>query len=508
MKLYTNPSGTEYVEFAAPRPGASLTSEIATRGIDGVFGSFYQTIPNPDPVLKKTGNYIDILDEIRREPHVSSCSISRESGAMLREWKLEQGSASARSVEVVETILKQLDMRQIIREIMEAWGYGYQISEVVWERSDNLWIPARVVGKPRRWFLFGQQNELRMKTKQYDLNGSPVEDRKFLLTRYRASYDNPYGEAQYSLCFWPVTFKKGGLKFWAKFLERFGMPHAVGKHSRNASLQERNILLSALMRMVQDACAVIPEDGSVELLTSNVSGSADAYERYARYHDGQISTVVLGHSAAADSTPGRLGGEDLAMSVRTDIIENDCSMVQDTINTLINWIHELNPSLGTERPAFELYEETTVDPVRAERDAKLAGTGQVRFTKKYYVNKYDFAEDEIDIVAPVAPSAPEPQNPLPEFAAPLFAATNSDDGQSEIDALADAMTKNPMLQAAMEELLNPVFELIKNSETFEDMSVGLAKLYPELDDAAIAKRLEMAMFLSDTWGRLKTNEAI
>jgi len=169
------------------------------------------------------------------------------------------------------------------------------------------------------------------------------------------------------------------------------MPHAVGKAPRGASDKDRNELLQSLTAMVRDACAAIPDDQSIEFLDTNVSGSTDAYERFAQYHDSEISTAILGHSAGATATPGRLGGDDLALQVRADIVDNDAAMVADTMNTLIRYIHELNPSLGEKRPEFILYDPKDIDKVRAERDSMLLNTGKIRLTKKYFVDNTEGA---------------------------------------------------------------------------------------------------------------------
>lgn len=497
-RLYTNPSGTEFVEFAEGKRRGSLTTEIATRDIEGFWGTIYNTLPNPDPVLRRTGKAIDILDEIKREPHVSSCSTSREAGVMKRLWKLYGENASSESVTLIEQVFKSLKMRQVLREMLEAWGYGYQVSEVIWQRQGNYLLPVKIVGKPQSWFFFGRENELRIRTKNYDLDGSLVDNYKFLLTQYRASYSNPYGEAQYSMCFWPVTFKKGGLKFWAVFLEKFGMPHAVGKLPRSATDRERGDLLDTLVKMVRDACAVFPDDASIELLQySGTAGSSDAYERFARYHDGQISSVLLGHSAAADSTPGRLGGEDTALEVRGDIVDNDCSMIEDSLNTLIQWIHELNPTLGQNRCAFKMYEESDVDSERAERDSKLMQTGSVKLTKTYFTKRYDYDDEDIEVVDP-----PPAGSALPQFAAPPAA---QPDSQSAVDTLSGGLPDS-LLQKQVETLLKPVIDLIEMSSSYEDVRAGVVKLFPDLNTSEIEQVLEKAAFLGETWGRLNTTE--
>jgi phage gp29-like protein len=364
----------------------------------GVWSNLFSTLPNPDPVLRRTGKSIEILDEIRRENHVAACAESREAAVLKKKWGIDRLEASPAAAETVEAVFKELPVRQMLRDFSEAWGYGYQISEILWRRQGGLLLPERVCALPRTWFTFGRDGALRLRSSQGDIQGAPVEPYKFLLTQHRASVGNPYGESKFSSCFWPVTFKKGGLKFWAVFLEKFGMPHAVGKAPRGASDKDRKELLQSLTAMVRDACAAIPDDQSIEFLDTNVSGSTDAYERFAQYHDSEISTAILGHSAGATATPGRLGGDDLAIKVREDIIDNDAAMVADTMNTLIRYIHELNPTLGEKRPEFILYDPKDIDKARAERDSMLLNTGKVRLTKKYFVDNYDFGDEDIEVV--------------------------------------------------------------------------------------------------------------
>jgi len=491
-RLYTNSSGSNFVEFSSSR--TPLTKEIATRQTQELWISLYDALPNPDPVLKKSGKSIEILDEIKREPQVSTCKISRKSGVKKRPWKLEQEHASANAVSTVEKILKNLKMRATITEMLDAWGYGYSVGEVVWKREGNLLVPDRIVGKPQSWFHFGKENELRIKTKPGDWRGEPVHDRKFLLTSYEASFANPYGEAQYSMCFWPVTFKKGGLKFWAKFLEKFGMPHAAGKLPRGADAAERNELIRSLGNMVQDAVAVFPDDASIELLTTNVTGSSDAYETFAHYHDAQISKVILGHSGAADSTPGRLGNDEYALKVRTDIIDDDSDMIEESFNTLIKWIHELNPSLGQQRCRFEIYEQTNVDKDRAERDSQLLNTGRVKLSKNYFVKRYDYDEDDIEVVEPAATFNPE-------FSAPATAKAKETSVQSSMDELIDSLPAT-LLQKQIEGLLKPVLELVEKAESFDEITSGVANLFPDLDSKEIENLIEKLTFAGTISGQI------
>lgn len=121
--------------------------------------------------------------------------------------------------------------------------------------------PLDVVGKPGEWFTFDNQAQLRFRSREHPLHGEALEPRKFLLAR-QETYANPYGFMNLSMCFWPTVFKRGGLKFWVTFTEKYGTPWLVGKQPRGTPGPEVDALLDKLEAMIQDAVAAIPDDSS------------------------------------------------------------------------------------------------------------------------------------------------------------------------------------------------------------------------------------------------------
>ncbi len=483
---------------------SQLSTAVATRATVNPWLQIYEVLPNPDPILKRNGVYLDFLDEISREPHVVACRTSRKAGVKKRLWRIERGMASQVSADLFSELFANLKMRDIINEALDAWGYGFSPLELLWDRDGNYLLPFDVSGKPAPWFEFGNDNALRLKTGMG--KSEPVEPYKFLLARCEATYANPYGEGRYSLAFWPTTFKKGGLKFWSQFLEGFGQPKIIGKTPRGTGAGDRKELMDALQCLIQNAVAAIPDDSSVELLESKgSSGSSDIFERNARYHDEQISKIILGHGGAADSTPGRLGGDDNAMNVRDDIVQDDSAMVMACMDELIRYVHEINPSLGAARPRFVLYDENDVDKDRADRDFKLMNSKRVILKKNYFIRRYDFTEDEIEVDESMAVQSDttnvqthdraslQAENADPEFAAP-------ENPQSEIDALTGGIS-DTLMQTQMETFLKPVLQLVEMSQSYDDVRNGIIALYPKLDASGIEQTLEKAMLLASLQGK-------
>ena len=68
--------------------------------------------------------------------------------------------------------------------------------------------PRRYRGQAPEWFQFDSDNLLRFRAKDAGLEGEAVPLNKFVVPRQDATYDNPYGFLDLSMCFWPVTFKR------------------------------------------------------------------------------------------------------------------------------------------------------------------------------------------------------------------------------------------------------------------------------------------------------------
>ncbi len=511
-----------FVNFGDQKTG-SLSDEIATRKRSIDFYSLGMYLPNPDPVLKKMGKDIAVYNELLVDAHLGGCVTSRKSGVKSLEWEIDRGKAKTRQAKLIEDLFKNLDLDRIIGEILDAVLFGYKPLEVIWEQVGNYWLPKDIVGKPQRWFVFSDENELRLRTKENYINGEELPPRKFLLARHEATYENPYGFAELSRCFWPVTIKKGGYKFWVVFVEKFGMPFLMGKLPRGLDQKEYDALADILANMVQDAIAVVPDDSSIEMVTgsgkgSGGSGSSDLHERLINSCKTEISIGILGQNLTTEVKGGSLAATQSHMEVRKDIRDADKRLVQRTFSTLIGWIYELNFS-GGDRPGFSMYEEEDVDTALAERDKTLADTGQVKFTKQYFVREYGFQEDDIEVVSNpqtaqfsegTVPDLPTVGGlPRTKRSGGVESGLSPAQGFPDQQALDDAIDSiSPEdLQAQMEGVLKPIIDLIAQGEDYNAILEKLTEAYPNMDTSAIEEMLARAIFVSELWGRLNADKA-
>ncbi|QWF64291.1 DUF935 domain-containing protein (plasmid) [Ralstonia solanacearum] len=479
-------SPTEFVQFG--EPNRSLSDQIATRGRSIDFYGLGMYLPNPDPVLKALGKDIKVYRELRADAHVGGCIRRRKAAVKALEWGLDRGKAKSRVAKSIEAIFADLDLSRIITEMLDAVLYGYQPMEVIWGKVGGYLVPVDVVGKPADWFLYSPENELRFRSRQNMIQGEELPPRKFLVPRQDATYDNPYGFADLSMCFWPTTFKKGGLKFWVQFTEKYGAPWVIGKHPRSASDAETNLLLDRLEEMVQDAVAVIPDDSSVEIKeAAGKTGSTEVYERLLHFCRSEVSIALLGQNQTTEADSTRASAQ-AGLQVTRDIRDGDKAVVAEAFNTMIRWVCELNFNDGA-RPMFSLWEQEEVDKVLAERDEKLVKAG-AKLTTAYFKRAYNLQDgDLIEDAAPDMPGA--------EFA--------EGDGvvpdQDAIDAALDDFSHAEMNDLALQ-LFRPILQKIQDGASPEVLLGTLAELYPEMDASGLQERLARVIFTAKLWGLL------
>ena len=367
--------------------------EIASRHAFGL--SMIRQLPNPDPVLKRSGKNITVYRDLLSDAHVGGCVRRRKSMVKSKKRHLFPGDSEKKVFDFVEKSLDQLDMDQIVSEALDGALFGYQPMEVDWQLIDGFYYPVGVYGKPAEWFCFDSDNQLRFKCQEAPLEGKLVPEGKFLLFRQDATYDNPYGIGDLSRCFWATQFKRGGLKFWVTFAERFGSPWLVGKHPRGTPVSETDQMLSRLEDMVQDAVAVIPDDSSIDIIeASGKSNSSDLYEKLLYFCRSEISIALLGQNQTTEAT-ANLASAKAGLEVSYDIASADAKLVSAGINELIYWMVYYNFG-DTAKPIYEIMEPEDMNLDRASRDKILYDAG-VRFTKDYYRRHYGFDESDISL---------------------------------------------------------------------------------------------------------------
>lgn len=499
-------------------PERPSTDEVATRRVSQL-AALMKWLPNPDQVLQKTGKRIEHLKELTYDDEVFSSLQALHTGLQDVEYELAHDGTAQTQVELLETWMTAWDWDRIDNEIVQARSYGYQPYEIEWVDDGGMWRPADLVGKPPHWFRYSQDNHL-MYLKQRAGEAQEVPGGKFVVARHKPSYNNPYGQAVLSRCWWPVVFKKGDLRFWITFAEKFGMPHAIGKHPRGADDDEINELLDQLQQMVQDAVAAIPDDSSVELLESPFkSSSSGVYKAIIDWAERTIQKVILSSemtTSAGEHGTQALGGEQIE-KVAGKVIGSTAKIKKRTIQQVIDWTWRFNGWPEDGKPTYRVQREEEADKDRAERDESLTRQG-VRFTESYYQREYNLEEDDFIVSAPQATAPAGGGAPgfshasgcqCPSCGDARFADADEEDGQAALEELLADLSSEDRAdanQALMEDLLTEPMRIVMEADDEDEALAALASAYPDVDAGGFEDRLANLLFIAQTWGRIREQD--
>lgn len=309
-----------------------------------VFNPFYRLtnlLPNPDTILRKIGRGVELYRELKNDPHVWSCIQSRKSGVLSLDYEIVANDSPSYVFEAVVRIISRLDIYQFESDILEAPLFGFQPIEIIWENFDNLIAPKSLKARPQEWFAYDTNGNLVFKGKQFG-EIEAIPEYKIINVQYEASAMNPYGHSLLSKCYWPVTFKNGGLRFWVNFTERYGMPILIGQYQRGATNEEIRELAEQLENIYEDAILISPMDVKLELHEANRATSVDLYLELIKFANNEISKAILSQTLTTELEGGSYAASQTHSQIRKEIVASDARLVQTAMNQIIRFFVELN----------------------------------------------------------------------------------------------------------------------------------------------------------------------
>ena len=471
-----------------------LAKEVATRNVaEFVTGLDY--LPNPDTILKNNGGNIKVYREMI-DAHLDAVKNKRFASITSRAWTIDGSKGDQKKAKFVEEYLWNIDLRNVISQMLEAIGFGYAVHEIVWNTVQTdlgtLILPTAIKDRKQEWFKFDSDSKLLLQTN--DGSRREMPERKFLVTRNRPTTANPYGNAVYSRCFWPLAFKKGGLKFWMLFVEKYGMPKAIGKVPPTATEKEQQNFLKMLAGLVRDAVAVIPQTGSVELLEAGAA-NANPHKAIVDWADQAMSKAWLGETLTTEQTSsgGTQAMATVHNDVRADLALDDAAMIESSINQLIRWIYEINWPNEKEIPWMNIILPEDLQEARLNRDIKLTQLG-VKFNAQYITDIYGIDEKYFEMT--------EVQQ------GGMFAEHDDDchcfaEGsvKTKIEKMIQDLSAED-LQEQIEELAKPIIDLAEHCGNYEQFEEELYKILPNLSSKKMDDAVTKCLLLSEMQGRV------
>ena len=252
------------------------------------------------------------------------------------------GPEEQRQSDFVRDFLKRDTLETELFDMLDAIGKGFSVTEIVWETSENQWLPKKLNWIDPRWFGF-VANDLATPCLRTPEGLKELTPFKYIYTTIKAKSGLDIRGGLARAAVWPYLFKNYSAKDWVSFLEVYGHPFRVGKYGKGATDKDKRNLLQAVYTIGADAAAIIPQDMVIEFLKTETSAGSDAFQRHIEYYDQAISKLVLGQTTTTDAISGGHAVSKEHNEVRMDIASSDAKQLSAVLNRdLVRPIIDLN----------------------------------------------------------------------------------------------------------------------------------------------------------------------
>ena len=258
---------------------------------------------NPDSIYRKKGNY-DIYDEMREDDAIKSILMTKKYLMLGNGFTIDiEDEEDTQQQEIKEFIEKALtedidiDFNKSLLEMLTNMDYGVSFSEIVWKLVNNQYKIRYVKTRAPHSFLIYQDDagDVTKLEQRSTLHGNiPITNLKnIILFPYQMEFDNWYGKSDLKSAYRAWWSKDFIIKAWNIYLDRFGMPLAIGKFDSTTTTPEDQIKLQQVLDHIQTKTSItIPEDLSIEFLEATRAGEA-GYESAINNYNLQIARSML-----------------------------------------------------------------------------------------------------------------------------------------------------------------------------------------------------------------------
>lgn len=367
--------------------------------------------PQDSVLISQGGGSWEIYTETLRDEQCKAAFEQRIAAVIGAEWDVTPGADDAesqRAAEFAKASLERIGFDRITEKMLFSRWYGFAVAELVWAFRDGFWDWSAIKARDRARFRFDDAQALKLLTWDSPATGIPADAPYFWHLSAGGDHDDlPYGKGLGHWCFWPVLFKRNGIKFWLMFLEKFGAPTAIGKFPSGADDAARGKLLDAAASVHTDSALIIPDDLTLELLEAARTGTGTHSELVERM-DAAIAKAIVGATLTSDVAPngGNRALGQVHERVAAAIVKSDADLVCESFNRgPIAWLTAYNfPNAVPPRVYRKLEPEEDLDAL-AKRDRDLKECG-FRRTLESVAEVYGEGYEEAAEPPPALPGAP------------------------------------------------------------------------------------------------------
>lgn len=366
------------------------------------FGSTNFPLVVQDQVLWKQGrgDFLKIYADLFRDTRVQTTFEKRVTNVTRAEWIVEPGVRRGQSVtredeRIAEMVKEQLNAMGTQTEqdskatnaftayrtgfdavtagLLRAIVIGFSVGEMIWQRDGATVYVDRIRMRDERRFRFDHQQRLRLITKGNMWTGELLPAKKYLVYTWGSQFD-PYGLGLGNQLYWPVFFKRQGMSFWLRYLDKFGMPTVLA----TGDPKNKESLLDAGEKAQSESVVYLNDGEALSYLeAARTAIGSGGYSDFTDYHDKEITTLMLGSTLSTDiGDKGSFAAADVHKDETRLRGMTDAQAVNEYLTrSLSTWITFFNSDTAVPPIIKRLFPEEEDLSAVAERWQKLFQMG-------------------------------------------------------------------------------------------------------------------------------------
>jgi len=506
-------------QFGKPVETRKLKEEIAAPGLASVRQLFTDHVTHGLTPIRlarilrsaEVGDphdYLGMAEEIEeKDLHYQAIMGTRKRAVSQLEVTVEPASDDKNdeaNADLVREFLSRDDIEDKLFDVLDAVGKGFSVSEIMWDTSENQWLPKDIIWRDPRWFGFDREDGRTLLLRE-GAELVPLQPFKFIYHTHKAKSGLPIRGGVARSVAWAWMFKNFGVKDWVIFAEVYGQPLRVGKYGNGATEEEKKTLLRAVSNIGTDAAATIPESMMIEFIKSDGKGSSDMYEKLCNWMDQQMSKAVLGQTTTTDAISGGHAVSKEHNEVREDIERADAKQLCGSLNEyLVRPIIDLNRGPQRRYPKIRLgRSEYTNIPELSAALGTLIPMG-LKVSQNEIRSKMGLKEPDSEDDVLKAPGKPEPYNVLADPAEKKAAQSTSAQAgavatvaqikkRDDVDDFVDENIDD--LQAAIDvDIIGAIKEVAARSTDYDDFVENLLATLPDMNMPGLTDLLARSTF--------------
>lgn len=270
--------------------------------------------------------------------HVKACTLKRKRLTTLRKFEIQ--TAAGETIPLATKAMAECEwFLKFINYSLDAVFYGYSLialGDIIDNDLPNLTIVKRWNVSPDRFNVTSYDYAI----VGQDFRADDVKDWHVYVNTPSETGTSPCGYGLFYNVGLYEVFLRNLLGYNGDFVERFSMPYVHAKTTKQDET-ERGELEAAVANMGANGYAITDPQDEIEFLEAALAGTGwNGYDNLEGRCENKISKLILGHSDALDSTPGKLGAdqggdESPVQKALSEIQIEDGRMIERVVNKLL-----------------------------------------------------------------------------------------------------------------------------------------------------------------------------